>query len=91
MNDSFFRTQNITAVHFYRYRTARVSNIIFDCQLVCGSDNDIAVFREILAEKAGRPIDNHTVYKVYYGEHYLYFQFSDWKMYVGFNVIVGEY
>ena len=71
-----------TKVIQYRYRTAMPRNILMKLPRYKG-------FEELLAEKAKKNLDNHTVYQVTLSDGNSFVVFChDFKMYIGLGVDV---
>lgn len=71
-------TNNYSKVKFYPYRTAKVSDVMFDAER-----ESIRPLEYILAIKAGKKPDNHTVYEVYNGCQTYYVWCTDNLLRVG--------
>ena len=69
---------NYSKVKFYPYRTAKVSDVMFDAER-----ESIRPLEYMLAIKAGVNPDNHTVYEVYNGCQTYYVWCTDNLLRVG--------
>ena len=79
-------TNPYSKVTFYRYRTARVLDAIFD------ADRDsMSPLEYILAIKADVNLDNHTVYEVYDGYQTFYIWCTDSLFRVGKTIEKEEW
>ncbi len=74
----------------YGYRTARVIDHTFS--LDYNRNDSIDTFHEELAALWGHhAADNHECYEVKTESGTIYFQFSDWRMYVGTGITVANW
>ena len=83
-----------TNVLGFGYRTADVKNALFEIRADHREEKEIREYNMLhsdLAEKAGIRVDNHQTFVVEDDDKKLVIRFSDYRIIIGTDIIVGRW